>query len=1141
MAYTLDSLEIEINSNSGGASGGVTSLTGSLTSLMGVVSSALPQLKELSNALKSIKGISGSGTKSPLGSTSLSRISKEANKAKESYDNLTASVAEAVKARGYKPINASDIPTFSSSGFEALQKASSSNPMFNSQRKTEWTGKRPSDMFNWISSRSEADDKGRTFPLYSMHGLKEEASSAQKATSAMSELKTATKAVAQANTEVKSTAKPVSEEMEKTTKHTKSLKDVLKELTKGNLLSQFGKMFKMRLMRQAIMAIIKGIKEGITNLYNWSDAINGHFASAMDTASSQFMLLKNSLATALAPAIEALIPILTTVVGWIQTACNALAQFFALLNGQSSWTKATLSVEKYGKATKGAGSATKDLLADWDELNIIQSQGGGGGGGSGATNFKDMFEEDTHFEQWLKDLVTWTKDNFDTVLGTVLAIKTALSLWKFSSMFTGTLSTLAGLASAGLTMAVTWQISYKLGEMFQKTGDEGWLIADALTGLVGSLATKSLVTKVLGTGAGTVAFGLTLAVSGAVNWIGASKEAKSNGFDREIVEQDILAMLESYIGSSVVLNYAIGGMGFVATLPIAVVLSASIIAEQIRTAPQVAPNWGTEHWDKEQIEKYVNGLFKIDVTATIEKVKVVLDENANAKAEVDKAVQDLEKDLVPFHVGAKLSEADVEQIKADVDALVEAIQGKLEAGKGVIQLEVMLHNAGETPTGTDVDLISLVGISEELISQQTKNLGEKIKQMFDEGISEGLGSVDTYKHAQEYLVALEKISNATTVGQMAGKFEMDVLEGTSGNVDKDTFQGVVDKYNEAFKTTRKSVEEATRQAYIEMRGYRESIATALELDPDNAELKQALDSWDKYLSEFNFEDRVNESMDAITRDGRKQVVDMMLGIFDINSVDIDKVMSTTETPWNTLEQLASKDMLDEPLAKQGFSDFMYGLLEDAGIQKQWVDALNLDPWELIGEEMRNKIFDAMLFGKGMTDIPTLAEMMGVSQTDLAKRWFDNFGFEFVGGADQVDFIGDMIDSLGIDEATKVFEEKGYNIGEALRDGIDNAIENGDMSLWDRFGIYADPTYRKVLTPSSASPEMPYTYGTGGDSAQTVSLLQQVVSAINSVRTELANKDTNPTVVVNGTPVGTTFARNSKLSNVQYNQVTGELF
>lgn len=170
----------------------------------------------------------------------------------------------------------------------------------------------------------------------------------------------------------------------------------------GKLFSSIKRVAMYRLIRSAIKAVTDGVKTGVENLYQYSKAMNGSFAKAMDSGSSASLKFKNSIGAMLGPAIQAVIPLLISLANAAITAANAINQVLAVLSGASVWTRATDVFNSAEKAAKGAGSAAKNLLADWDELNIIQSQAGGGGGGA-ADSFSSMFTtEDLPENEWTK-------------------------------------------------------------------------------------------------------------------------------------------------------------------------------------------------------------------------------------------------------------------------------------------------------------------------------------------------------------------------------------------------------------------------------------------------------------------------------------------------------------------------------------------------------------------------------------------------------------------------------------------------------------------------------------------------------------------------------------------------------------------
>lgn len=205
------------------------------------------------------------------------------------------------------------------------------------------------------------------------------------------------------------TAKEVAAAAKETSASTRRMADSVKssESPLHNFAKSLMRIAKLRLLRGIIRAITQAFKEGTENIYQYSVAMGSadasHFASTMDGLASSFLYLKNSIGSVVAPLLGSLVPALQTVIGWVSAALNVLAQFFAVLNGQSTYTKAKETAtawKEVGGAVGGAAAAAKEYentVLGFDELNILndvpESGGGGGGGGAGSPDFSDMFEE----------------------------------------------------------------------------------------------------------------------------------------------------------------------------------------------------------------------------------------------------------------------------------------------------------------------------------------------------------------------------------------------------------------------------------------------------------------------------------------------------------------------------------------------------------------------------------------------------------------------------------------------------------------------------------------------------------------------------------------------------------------------------
>lgn len=138
--------------------------------------------------------------------------------------------------------------------------------------------------------------------------------------------------IRKANNEIKETGN----EVKKTTKEVTKLQNPFKKLT------SFFNMFKLRLIRMTIMAIIRQVKESLDLLYQYDYEMGniGGYNKSISDLRSEFKKLSADIAVAgselltmLAPALTQLLHLLESVVEWFN-------KLFAALNGKSTYTVA---------------------------------------------------------------------------------------------------------------------------------------------------------------------------------------------------------------------------------------------------------------------------------------------------------------------------------------------------------------------------------------------------------------------------------------------------------------------------------------------------------------------------------------------------------------------------------------------------------------------------------------------------------------------------------------------------------------------------------------------------------------------------------------------------------------------------------
>ena len=196
----------------------------------------------------------------------------------------------------------------------------------------------------------------------------------------------------------------------------------------NNARFSIGRMVGMSILYSTVFGMISkvnsGIMTGINNLAQYSSATNASISSMM----SALTQLQNSLATAFAPILSVVAPILTAFMNMLSKAITYIGMFIAALTGQKSFTRAKAVQEDYAaslnktssgankaaKATKNNAKATKKAnkeiqtyLSGLDEVRQYQKEkdndtpssstpsagGGGGGGGYTGPSIVDMFEK----------------------------------------------------------------------------------------------------------------------------------------------------------------------------------------------------------------------------------------------------------------------------------------------------------------------------------------------------------------------------------------------------------------------------------------------------------------------------------------------------------------------------------------------------------------------------------------------------------------------------------------------------------------------------------------------------------------------------------------------------------------------------
>lgn len=193
--------------------------------------------------------------------------------------------------------------------------------------------------------------------------------------------------------------------------------------------------FAIRSLYVLVNKLKSAVKEGMTSL----SAYDATTASSINSINNALTRLKNSLATAFAPILNVIAPILTKFINMLSTAISYVSAFFAALTGQNSYTKAigvtndyADSVESTAEAAQDAADATNEAkkandryLSGLDEVKRWESSdtdtsgsgsgGSGGTGGNGSSGASAPQFETVAIDSKFKDLANKVKSYFTDI------------------------------------------------------------------------------------------------------------------------------------------------------------------------------------------------------------------------------------------------------------------------------------------------------------------------------------------------------------------------------------------------------------------------------------------------------------------------------------------------------------------------------------------------------------------------------------------------------------------------------------------------------------------------------------------------------------------------------------------------------
>lgn len=844
----------------------------------------------------------------------------------------------------------------------------------------------------------------------------------------------------------------------------------------ASLGNQLTRVAKYRMLRAVIKEISGAVSEGTENYYRYSQAIGSSFAPAMDSAASSIQRMKNSIGAALAPLIQSLIPYLQIIVNWFITLVNYANQFIALMRGQATWSRATdksaKAFDDVKKSANNAGAAIKDLLADWDELNIIQSEtnpsGSGGGSAKKMQDYLGMFEEVGDFNSKIKSIMSIIEKGFGDIWNLAKLIGLAIVGWKVSNAFGGFIGTLGALLAGTSMITIGIQLGYGSGF---SAGEKGFFDG---TDLISAIAAA-----VAGGIGGWI---ITRSPTGIAIGVGIS----------------LIATLTGYI-------------------------------EGMRDSEDKL-RWGDTSMTPEEVEKYVLDQFSFDISARIHLIDAVLENQKEAKSKLEKKIGDFGDKLDKVKIKVDGSpEGIADAVKAAGDVVSQINENLKTSEKNIEVLTKITPISSENGEEDNTEeFLSGIKIADATLSEYFTNIGKDIAKWIDEGEKSGWKNSEAemamalMQHQQEILGQAEQnktrrsfqVDTELNISSMTRDTANDVLERQTALIDEYTSKmreayenqvkelyyyadlanaaGLVDENGNALSDTYVAAAQALMEKI-------ESGEIYDELSPDIEKMKE---QWVEQLKKVYGGDIDIESMTKMT-----DAIHDLFGKGTYFEEEVKKALNeggvegAAKDVENQLTDMLNwidpKGIVRKAASTFGFS--IFDILQPAD-QKQLIESIN----SAVGGDSKTAM--EILHAMGISD-QTIAAALN-SEIDAAidkanavrdagKQVMESMweaDWQHMADAELVEFISAMREKFGSDAVDQALSELDIPVSQ-LRVPVDTTVEEsvetvtvengeGADTVWNNLGAYyQNGTYQ--LPDAEANVNINYKNGPGDVAADVI--------------------------------------------------------
>lgn len=570
-------------------------------------------------------------------------------------------------------------------------------------------------------------------------------------------------------------------------------------------------------------------------------------ANALRILSSQCGIAARGLGQIVSVIATALIPYVQVAVNAIIALASAIASLFGYTLSDIDYEVGSAaggisdSMDDVAGAIGGAGSAAEDakesmddLLASWDEINVIQSQssssggsgGGGGGGGGGAGGIGNLLDG---IGDYSYDFLDDIKDKVESITGVVENLKdyivaalVALASYKLFEYIGKIYEVLKNIQNLSVWNKLSWLAA-------GITADFILTFSGVQDMLKNGFSKENILKVVIGWISGSIGGWIFtgskmkgLAIGTSISLVATGLAFLSNAINDE--ENDAKAFFKTLIGSALA---GVGTFGFLTTLgvggatsavisiPVAVALLVGglIMRDVINNTNEIKASFESAFGDitltNDEIDKLVK---KLNESNFQTKIKVAYDDVTTAMTKTDEiksSLSTIKKTDWLIRITSSMTEEQLATLVENVNSIVSDLNSINTSTGYMIKVTADIAFGSESNSVSEA-VSGLVASNGAYIDELGKQASAKFNEAFSIGLNLAEG-IDAYKEGMEIVAKMNEINNIVARAQSQTEFDFMTSSFELTDLDIKTAIGYENRLKEFAEQRKKDIEDELRQ------------------------------------------------------------------------------------------------------------------------------------------------------------------------------------------------------------------------------------------------------------------------------------------------------------------------------------------